>query len=123
MARGLFNTSSFMNNPANMNNSTVNLHEHGEEIVRLKNQVERLNLVTEALWTIMQKDGHTEEELLSAISDLDLDKKNKRQATADGEKPARRECPHCHVPLQNTDSIIDRCIYCGHEIIGNPFES
>ena len=123
MARGLFSTSFFNTNPTSMGNtSTANLHEHGEEIVHLKSQVERLNLVTEALWNILQKDGHTEDELLAMISELDSNKKSQKQASADGEKPARKECPYCHVPLQNTDSVIDRCIYCGHEIIGNPFD-
>jgi hypothetical protein len=125
MARGFFSTNSNYNNGSGVSNaSTMDFRQYGEEIAHLKGQVARLNMITEGLWTILKNEGHTEEELIDILSELDTNKKNRKAAIENGEEtPKRRECPNCHVPLQNTDSIIDRCIYCGHEIIGNPFDN
>jgi hypothetical protein len=41
------------------------------EIDALNERVDRLVLVTEALWTLVKKDGHTDEELESLIIELD----------------------------------------------------
>ena len=126
MARGFFATNpTYGNNGSGMNTaSTMDLRAYGEEIAHLKGQVARLNMITEGLWTILKNEGHTDEELISILSELDTNKKNKKTAIEKGEDaPKPRECPNCHVPLQNTDSIIDRCIYCGHEVIGNPFDN
>lgn len=41
------------------------------EIDALNERVDRLLLVTEALWTLVKKDGHTDEELTSLIIELD----------------------------------------------------
>jgi hypothetical protein len=41
------------------------------DIDALNERVDRLVLVTEALWTLVKKDGHTDEELASLIIELD----------------------------------------------------
>ena len=126
MARGLWGTNSFFeNNRTSSNTSTTDIREYGEEIARLKGQVERLNLLTEALWCILKKEGYTDDDLHQTLSELDTNKKRLKKARENGEpeeEDAPRLCPNCHVPLQNTDLMFDRCIYCGHEIIADPFK-
>ena len=41
------------------------------DIDSLNERVDRLLLVTEALWTLLKKDGHTDEELAALIAELD----------------------------------------------------
>jgi len=124
MARGLFGTNSFLGNNGYQTppTSSAEIREYGEEIAALRTRVERLDLICEALWTFLQREGHTEEELVEVLSELDTNNKAKKQAAMSGEEPKPQLCPNCHVPLQNTDSLVDRCIYCGHEIVSNPFK-
>jgi hypothetical protein len=61
------------------------------EIDALNERVDRLVLVTEALWTLVKRDGHTDEELESLIIELD---------GSDGSADHRRAtnpvtCPDC----------------------------
>ncbi len=101
---------------------TSSVHEISEEIAQLQGEVERLDLLTEAMWNLLKEKGFKEEDLIKAITDLDEAKKQKKKALEDGEKPEAELCPYCHVPLQNNGKIADRCIYCGHEIITSPFK-
>ena len=103
--------------------STANVHEVSEEIAQLQGEVERLDLLTEAMWNLMKTKGFQEDDLVKAITELDEARKAKKKALEDGEKPETTLCPYCHVPLQNNGKIADRCIYCGHEIINNPFKN
>lgn len=41
------------------------------DVDALNERVDRLLLVTEALWTLLKKDGHTDEELAAVITELD----------------------------------------------------
>ena len=116
------------NNLDNVNyaNSNNKVHEYGEEIAQVKNQIERLNVLTEAMWELLKEKGATEEDLLAAIAKIDEEKKMRKKAFEDGtatdEDKATVLCPNCHVPLQNNGNLANRCIYCGHEIISNPFK-
>ena len=128
MARGLFGTNSFLGNNNGYQTpptSSADIREYGEEIAALRTRVERLDLICEALWTFLQREGHTDEELVEILSELDTNNKAKKQAAlngSDSEEDKPQLCPNCHVPLQATDSLVDRCIYCGHEIVSNPFK-
>lgn len=116
------------NNLDNVNyaNSNNKVHEYGEEIAQVKNQIERLNVLTEAMWELLKEKGATEEDLMAAIAKIDEDKKMRKKAfeegTATDEDKGTILCPNCHVPLQNNGNLANRCIYCGHEIIANPFK-
>ena len=103
------------------NNSKV--HEYGEEIAQLKGEVDRLDLITEAMWNLLTEKGFTDADLVNAITEIDNARKQKKKALEDGEKVEARLCPNCHVPLQNNGKLSDRCIYCGHEIITSPFKT
>jgi hypothetical protein len=83
----------------------------------LKADVERLLLVTEALWKIVQeKHGLEDKELLKQITLLDL---------ADGKLDARkaknppRLCPKCNRALGKRKP---KCMFCGEPVMYDPFE-
>lgn len=105
------------------NNNNAKVHEYGEEIAKLKNNIDRLNTLTEAMWELMKEKGLSEEDLMKAITKVDDEKKARKKAIEDGNAPEDAVlCPNCHVPLQNNGNMANRCIYCGHEIIANPFK-
>ena len=116
---------SMLQNNGNVYNQTsnANVHDLTEEVAQMKGEIERLDLITEAMWTFLKQKGFTEEDLVKTITELDEARKQKKKALEDGEKPEQVQCcPYCHVPLQNNGKIADRCIYCGHEIITSPFK-
>ena len=116
---------SLLQNNSNQYNrtSTSNVHEVSEEIAQLQGEVERLDLLTEAMWKLMKEKGLTDDDLIKSITEIDEARKAKKKALEAGEKQEADLCPYCHVPLQNNGKIADRCIYCGHEIINNPFKN
>jgi uncharacterized protein with PIN domain len=91
-----------------------------DNIAQIQKSLDRQMLIIEAMWTLMKEKGYTDEELQSVISKLDIP--NMRKAENADLKDLQR-CPNCGVPLQKTDRLITRCIYCGHEMIGNPFDT
>lgn len=115
----------YNNVDANYSNAAnTKVHEYGEEIAKLKNQVERLNLITEGMWELLKEKGMKDEDLVAAISRVDEAKKAKKKALEEGTDDKNTVlCPNCHVPLQNNGNLANRCIYCGHEIITSPFKT
>ncbi len=88
-----------------------------DQIADLKADVERLLLVTEALWKIVQeKHGLEDKELLRQITMLDM---------ADGRLDARKTktppklCPKCNRALGKRRP---KCMFCGEPIMYDPFE-
>ena len=87
------------------------------EVDELRFDLERLMLVTEALWRIVrEKVQCTDEELVQRIQEIDLE-----DGKLDGRKaptPAR-DCPHCQRKLIKHQP---RCFYCGKPVQFMPFE-
>jgi len=82
----------------------------------LQAEVERLLLITEALWTILRdRFGMEDQELLREIVRIDM-----RDGRLDGRLPPAppQPCPKCHRTLAGR-SI--RCLYCGEPLMTNPF--
>jgi hypothetical protein len=91
--------------------------EPSGEVEELKADVERLLLITEALWKIVQeKHGLEDKELLKQITLLDL---------ADGKLDARKQrtppklCPKCQRALSKRRP---KCMFCGEPVMFDPFE-
>jgi len=87
------------------------------EFASLKAEIERLLLISEALWDILaEKFGLPEEELLKRIHEID-----RRDGKLDGrvapEPPAL--CPKCNRPLEKKRPY---CMYCGQPVARDPFE-
>ena len=96
---------------------TPHSREPSDQIEALKEDVERLLLITEALWKIVQeKHGLDDKELLKQITMLDI---------ADGKLDARKKksppklCPKCQRALAKHRP---KCMFCGEPILFDPFE-
>ena len=79
--------------------------------------VERLLLITEALWNIIrEKHGAEETELIKQITALDME-----DGKLDGRKPRTppQPCPKCGRTLIKNRP---RCFYCAEPIAADPFE-
>ncbi|HYF52241.1 MAG TPA: hypothetical protein VEJ63_22730 [Planctomycetota bacterium] len=86
------------------------------DVVSLEFQVERLLMITEALWEILkEKHGYTNDELMKRVALIDL-----KDGKLDG-KVARTgptQCPKCQRVLNRRHL---QCIYCGEQIVQDPF--
>ena len=86
------------------------------EVFQLQRQVERLMMITEALWTILkEKHGLEDKELLRRIVEIDL-----RDGQLDGRVATTppEPCPKCQ-RIVAKGSV--RCMYCGEPLAMNPF--
>ena len=87
------------------------------EVAELQNEVERLLLITEALWRILkEKHGLDENELVKQITLIDLE-----DGKLDGRKAATppQPCPKCQRMLAKHRP---RCLFCGEPIAADPFQ-
>jgi len=74
----------------------------------LRHDVDRLLMITEALWMFLKKEhGYSDEELTNAVKEIDL-----RDGRQDGRvaKQPPKACPHCG--KMNSSKQL-RCLYCG----------
>jgi len=87
------------------------------QIRELSAAIDKLILITRAMWEITAKEkGLTDEDLINKVNEIDL-----RDGRADGKmQTAIRQCPSCG---RNLFVGHRKCLYCGAEDVGgNPFE-
>ena len=92
--------------------SSSNQGKHAD----LTHDIERLLMITEALWAILkEKHGYTDSELMRRVALIDL-----RDGKLDGKvsKVEPAPCPRCGKVLNKRHP---RCIYCGEAIVQDPF--
>lgn len=87
------------------------------EIRLLRMDVERLMMITEALWTLLKEQhGYTDDELVKRVNAIDL-----RDGVLDGQVASELSpvCPSCHrqQPLKGRPL----CLYCGQPVAAAPF--
>ena len=79
--------------------------------------IERLLMITEALWTIVKEErGLDDDQLLRRIIEIDM-----RDEKYDGKVASRggaRTCPSCDRPVSKRRPV---CLYCGKQLLPNPF--
>ena len=83
-----------------------------------KHDIDRLLLITEALWTLMkQEHGYTDDKLVQLIQNID-----QRKASAYGPGNATKDppvaCPSCGRPNTAKRTV---CMYCGSRLATKPF--
>ena len=79
--------------------------------------VEKLFMLTEALWTILKEEhGYSDEELIRRIEEIDL-----RDGRLDGRVAEQQNplCPKCGRVLIGSHPV---CLYCGAVVQRDPFE-
>ena len=82
----------------------------------LRHDIDRLLMITEALWTLMkQEHGYTDDVLTKLIEEID-----RRKVIVDGMavKDPPQTCPNCG-KINSAKRLF--CIYCGKPILTNPF--
>jgi hypothetical protein len=87
------------------------------ETEELKDDVEKLLMITEALWTILKEQlGYDEDELIRRIEEIDM-----RDGILDGKVKAgiNPDCPECGRKLIGKRA---KCLYCGVEVKRDLFE-
>ena len=90
--------------------------EARSEVELLKNDVDRLLLISEALWTLLKREhGYNDEVLTQLIQEIDM-----RDGRLDGRTAASApsECPSCKRVNSPRRSV---CLYCGAALTSNPF--
>lgn len=108
--------SSFDNNPSRVPAAGAKRGSESE-IAELKYEVERLRIISEALWRIVhEKLGLDEKELIRQITLIDME---------DGKLDGRvaptppQPCPKCQRTLAKNRP---RCLFCGEPIAVDPFQ-
>ena len=82
----------------------------------LRHDIDRVLLITEALWTFMkQEHGYTDDTLIQLIQDLD---RQKTTASGTSVKDPPTSCPSCG---RNNAATRPFCMYCGKPLKMNPF--
>ncbi len=90
------------------NKAQAGVAEARAETERLQNDVDRLLMISEALWTFLKKEhGYTDEQLTNAIQEIDL-----RDGKLDGRAPQAPAAPCSKCGKINSARRV-RCIYCG----------
>jgi hypothetical protein len=100
---------------SNQDASSKASHALGE-VEAIKNDIERLLMITEALWIILKDvHGYTDEMLVQKINEVDL-----QDGRLDGRvaQSPPEECPQCH---RKVVSRKNRCLFCGEQIVRGPF--
>lgn len=91
----------------------ANATEAKSEADVLKHDIDRLMMITEALWAFLKKQhGYTDDDLAKAIGVIDL-----RHSGAD--KDAQEKCPSCGRMVSQHRRL---CIYCGKPVPQSLFE-
>jgi hypothetical protein len=83
----------------------------------LRLDIERLMMITEALWTLLKEQhGYTDDELVKRVNEIDM-----RDGVLDGQVAAELSpvCPACH--RQQPVKHRPLCLYCGTPISTDPF--
>jgi hypothetical protein len=92
------------------NANTRALNSAVENTRRMREGIERLTLITQAMWELLhERTGLTEEDLFAKVEEVDL-----RDGVADGRVLLQRQnCPSCN---RINSGKRASCIYCGTEI-------
>lgn len=100
----------FNSHPSTSNSGTQS------DVRELQAQVDKLELVVEALWRQLKRHTElTDEDLVETISEIDLE-----DGRFDGKKATKsfRECPGCKRRINKNHT---KCFYCGEVLLAEPF--
>ncbi len=87
------------------------------QINQMQQDIERLLMITEALWQICKEDhNYTDNELIRRVAEIDM-----RDGKLDGRvKPTEcHNCPHCQRKLAKHRPF---CLYCGKPVAMDMFQ-
>jgi hypothetical protein len=96
--------------------AALRAQEVGADVEVLKLDIERLLMITEALWGILkEKHGYADEELIRRIQEIDMS-----DGQLDGKVARQRPsaCPKCGRLMVRNHTV---CLYCGQASTEAPF--
>jgi len=96
--------------------ATQKAQDSATQVEFMKRDIERLLMLNEALWLLLQRaHGYTDEDLRNTVADIDL-----RDGQLDGRVKTKQvsPCPACHRPVSTRHYT---CIYCGQGLRQDPF--
>src|SRR5260221_8095566 len=103
-------------NDSTANAARAEAREAKTETELMRADIERLLMITEALWTFLKKEhGYSDEDLVEAITQIDM-----RDGVLDGKvaKTLPPPCPNCGRISGKGRPV---CMYCGKPIPISPF--
>lgn len=107
---------SMIRNPTTTQATESAARETKTDIELAKHDIDRLLMITEALWTLLKKErGYEDEVLTKLIAEID-----QRDGRLDGRGPkaAPLQCPSC---ARINEAKRSFCIYCGKPLPTSPF--
>src|SRR5712671_1274197 len=108
--------SAALQNNADAAAARADAREAKTETELMRADIERLLMISEALWTFLKKEhGYSDEELVEAITQIDM-----RDGVLDGKvaKTLPPPCPNCGRISSRGRPV---CMYCGKPIPISPF--
>ena len=110
-AGSLYSQAATVQAQADANNAQASAREAKTETELLRHDIDRLLLITEALWNFLKKEhGYTDEALANAVKEIDL-RDGRLDGRAEPVKPA--PCPRCG---RINSAKFARCLYCGESL-------
>ena len=97
-------------------NAQAQAREARTEVETLRFDIERLLMITEALWNFIKEEhGYSDDELIARITQIDM-----RDGKLDGrvKKSGVEKCPKCGRVLMKNRPV---CLYCGTPVAVDPF--
>ena len=89
-----------------------------QDIRFLRSNIDRLLMITEALWGILKEQhGYSDEELVKRVSEIDMRDGALDGRVVTGESPVCPECNRSHIARNRAF-----CLYCGARITNDPFD-
>jgi hypothetical protein len=117
---GMFRPSDFGPRSSTDAQARASAREAASVAEGMKGEVERLLLLSQALWEILrEKHGLTDDELVKKIAEIDLRDGRLDGRLAPSASGGVKECPECGRPLGKKRPV---CIYCGTAVVVDPFE-
>jgi hypothetical protein len=98
------------------NSAAADAREAQTETQLMRADIDRLLMISEALWTFLKREhGYSDEDLANAITQIDM-----RDGVIDGRgnKSSPKTCPNCQ---RINSARRATCIYCGKQLSMNPF--
>jgi hypothetical protein len=81
------------------------------DVLDLNDRVDRLILVVDAMWSLLEDAGYTDEQLVERIELIDL-----QDGTADGRRrPEASTCANCDAKVPGA---LAACQFCGTPVVG-----
>ena len=87
------------------------------DVRELMARVEKLEVLNYGLWLMLEKKGFTHDEYNEALAIAKDNIAQKHTSTKEA-----IACPNCGRLLQSADIFGIKCIYCGYESTGNPYQ-